>query len=285
GSKALFFNKDGTPKVAGDTIKNPDLAWVLGKIAEGGADGFYKGEVAQKWVSDLRAHGNTMKLSDLARYFAPEREPVRGTYRGYTFYASAPPVSGGAEMAGKLNLLEHFEKPKLYTEDAATMHAIVSAWLLVPSTRNRIADPDLWPTDIAPIISKDTAALRWRCYDPAKALVPAQFRGDTLKCALPAMQDGRSKMDTSMTPPSIFHLASSSPCGPDHATEVTYCHSSGTTAFTVADNEGNVVAVTQTLGTWGGDFYVTPGLGFLSNDKLTSYGTDSTQYGSRLAFA
>jgi gamma-glutamyltranspeptidase len=43
--------------------------------------------------------------------------------------------------------------------------------------------------------------------------------------------------------------------------------------------------VTQTLGTWGGDFYVTPGLGFLSNDKLTSYGTDSTQYGSRLAFA
>ncbi|MGH7655701.1 MAG: gamma-glutamyltransferase, partial [Gemmatimonadaceae bacterium] len=78
---------------------------------------------------------------------------------------------------------------------------------------------------------------------------------------------------------------SSVDCGPDHATEVTYCHSSGTTAFTVADNEGNAVAVTQTLGTWGGDFYVTPGLGFLSNDKLTSYGTDSTQYGSRLAFA
>jgi len=43
--------------------------------------------------------------------------------------------------------------------------------------------------------------------------------------------------------------------------------------------------VTQTLGTWGGNFYVTPGLGFLSNDKLTSYGTDPTQYGSRLPFA
>ncbi|MFI5231841.1 MAG: gamma-glutamyltransferase [Gemmatimonadales bacterium] len=285
GSRALFFNKDGTPKVAGDTIRNPDLAWVLGRIAEGGADGFYKGEVAQKWVSDLRAHGNTMKLSDLARYFAPEREPVSGTYRGYTFYASAPPVSGGAEMAGKLNLLEHFEKPKPYTEDAATMHAIVSAWLLVPSTRNRIADPDLWPTDIAPIISKDTAALRWRCYDPNKALTPEMLRGDVLKCALPAMEDGRSKMDTSTTSSSIFDLPSSSPCGEDHAIEVAYCHSSGTTAFTVADNEGNVVAVTQTLGTWGGDFYVTPGLGFLSNDKLTSYSTDSTQYGSRLAFA
>ena len=53
----------------------------------------------------------------------------------------------------------------------------------------------------------------------------------------------------------------------------------------MADNDGNVVAVTQTLGTWGGNFYVTPGLGFLSNDKLTSYGTDSTQYGHRLPFA
>jgi gamma-glutamyltranspeptidase/glutathione hydrolase len=280
GSRALFF-KDGKPKVAGDTIRNPDLAWVLGKIADGGADGFYKGEVAQKWVSDLHSKGNTMKASDLARYFAPEREPVSGTYRGYTFYASAPPVSGGAELAGRLNLLEHFEKPKLYTEDAATMHAIVSAWLLVPSTRNRIADPDLWPTDIAPIVSKDTADLRWRCYDPNKALTPAQFRGDTLTCALAKQtEDGRPGDESS----SVFRLPSSV-CGDDHASEVDYCHAQGTTAFTVADNAGNAVAVTQTLGTWGGNFYITPGLGFLSNDKLTSYGTDPTQYGSRLAFA
>jgi len=53
----------------------------------------------------------------------------------------------------------------------------------------------------------------------------------------------------------------------------------------VADGDGNVVAVTQTLGTWGGNFYVTPGLGFLSNDKLTSYGTDPSRYGARLPFA
>jgi gamma-glutamyltranspeptidase len=289
GSRALFF-RDGQPKVAGDTIRNPDLAWVLGKIADEGADGFYKGEVAQKWVTDLRSKGNTMKMSDLARYFAQEREPVSGTYRGYTFYASAPPVSGGAELAGRLNLLEHFEKPKPYTEDAATMHAIVSAWLLVPSTRNRIADPDLWPVDIGPIVSKDTADIRWRCYDPNKALTPVELRGDTLKCALGTKTgDGRSKMEDGRPDAapgsSIFDRPSSVACEANHATEVAYCHSQGTTAFTVADNEGNVVAVTQTLGTWGGDFYVTPGLGFLSNDKLTSYGTDSTQYGSRLAFA
>jgi gamma-glutamyltranspeptidase len=71
----------------------------------------------------------------------------------------------------------------------------------------------------------------------------------------------------------------------EHAHEVSVCHSSGTTAFTVADADGNVVAVTQTLGTWGGNFYVSPGLGFIYNDKLTSYGTDPSQYGARLPYA
>ncbi|HVT39443.1 MAG TPA: gamma-glutamyltransferase [Gemmatimonadaceae bacterium] len=262
GSRTLFF-AGGKPRVAGDSIRNTDLAWVLDKIAQSGADGFYKGEVASKWVTDLRAKGNAMKLSDLARYYAPEREPVSGTYRGYTLYSSAPPVSGGAELAGRLNLLEQFDKPRLYTEDAATLHAAVSAWLLVPSSRNRIADPGLWAVDVAPIISKDTARLRWKCFDPAKALTPAIFHGDTLGCA-----GGGAKAEDD-----------------SHATEVEYRHAQGTTAFTIADNEGNAIAVTQTLGTWGGNFYVTPGLGFLSNDKLTSYGTDPAQYGSRLPFA
>jgi gamma-glutamyltranspeptidase len=67
-----------------------------------------------------------------------------------------------------------------------------------------------------------------------------------------------------------------------HAREVAVCHAAGTTAFAVADADGNAVAVTQTLGTWGGNFYVSPGLGFLYNDKLTTYGSDPAEYGARL---
>ncbi|MES2523870.1 MAG: gamma-glutamyltransferase [Gemmatimonadota bacterium] len=285
GSRALFF-RNGKPMVAGDTLRNPDLAWTLERIAKDGADGFYKGEVAKKWIDDIRPKGNAMKLTDLARYFAPEREPVSGTYRQYTVFSSAPPVSGGADLVGRLNLLERFPSPKKYTDDAATLHAALSAWFLVPSSRNRIADPALWPVDYAPIINKDTARVRWGCFDPGKALRPSDTRGDTLPClraAGPASKaapagSGRDGDD-------VPNDASLAPCGDDHAAEMTYCHSSGTTAYTVADNDGNVVAVTQTLGTWGGNFYVTPGLGFLSNDKLTSYGTDPSQYGSRLPFA
>ena len=295
-SRALFF-RDGQPVVAGDTIRNADLAWTLEQIAAKGADGFYKGDVAKKWVDDLHAKGNAMKLSDLARYYAPEREAVSGSYRGYTLWSSAPPVSGGAELVARMNLFEQFPKPVNYTNDATTLNAALSAWFLVPTTRNRVADPGLWSVDIAPIVSRDTAKARWACFHADKALRPSDVRGDTLACLKAAatttgsadkLPNNLSSLQTGSSDrlPDNYSLPEPvSPCGDDHAVQVSQCRAAGTTAFTVADNEGNVVAVTQTLGTWGGNFYVAPGLGFLSNDKLTSYGTDPTAYGSRLPFA
>jgi len=288
GSRALFF-RDGTPLQRGDTLRNPDLAWVLEQIAAKGADGFYKGDVAAKYADDLRAKGNAMKRSDLERYFANEREPVCGTYRTYRLCSSAPPVSGGADLVARLNLLEQFPAPQRYTDDAATLHAMLTAWFLTPSSRNRIADPALWPVDVASMVHKDTAKVRWQCYHADRALTPASVRGDTLAClkpVTPASVPGDNDVTSdAMTDTRSAAVERESPCGGDHAHEMAVCHAAGTTAFTVADASGNAVAVTQTLGTWGGNFYVTPGLGFLSNDKLTSYGTDPTQYGSRLPFA
>jgi gamma-glutamyltranspeptidase len=288
GSRALFF-RDGKPLQRGDTLRNPDLAWVLEQIAAKGADGFYKGDVAARYADDLRAKGNAMKRSDLERYFANEREPVCGTYRTYRLCSSAPPVSGGADLVARLNLLEQFPTPRRYTDDAATLHAMLSAWFLTPSSRNRIADPAMWPVDVASMVHKDTAKVRWQCYNADRALTPASVRGDTLACLKPVKPAPAPGQDegaaNAMTDGMSVAERRESPCGDDHAHEMAVCHAAGTTAFTVADANGNAVAVTQTLGTWGGNFYVTPGLGFLSNDKLTSYGTDPTQYGSRLPFA
>lgn len=284
GSRALFF-RDGKPLLAGDTLRNPDLAWVLEQIAAKGADGFYKGDVAERWVKDLHGKGNAMKTSDLARYFANEREPVCGTYRQYRLCSGSPPVSGGADLVARLNLLEQYPAPKRYSDDAGTLHAALSAWFLTPSSRGKIADPALWPIDVTSIVAKDSARVRWQCFDTEHALTPQSTRGDTLACL--KARSANTTAPASSAPPSSesASFASLSLCGEDHAAEMDVCHAAGTTAFTVADADGNVVAVTQTLGTWGGNFYVTPGLGFLSNDKLTSYGTDPTQYGSRLPFA
>ena len=272
-SRALFF-RDDQPLHAGDTIKNPDLAWTLEQIAKGGADAFYKGEIAKRMVNDLHAKGNAMKLSDLARYFAAERDAVPGTYRGYTFFSSAPPVSGGADLSAKMSLLEQYPNPKSYADDAGTLHAMIAAWQLVPSTRNRIADPSFWPTTTEPFTNKDTARIRWRCFDPNKALNPSLLRGDTLTCA---QEKKTASVELAQPPECVAH-------GYD-ASHAPSCRAAGTTAFAVGDADGNMVATTQTLGTWGGNFYVTPGLGFLYNDKLGSYGTDPTAYGARLPFA
>jgi len=274
GSKALFF-RDDQPLKAGDTLKNPDLAWTLEHIAKGGADGFYRGEVANKIVNDLRAKGNAMKLSDLARYFAAEREPVGTTYRGYTFFSSAPPVSGGADLSAKMNLLELYPSPKPYADDAGTLHAMIAAWQLTPSTRNRLGDPSLWPTNTEPFVNKDTARTRWKCFDPNKALNTALLRGDTLTCATADRKTASVELDH---PAECYaHGVGSDPALP--------CRAAGTTSFAVADADGNLVSTTQTLGTWGGNFYVSPGLGFLYNDKLGSYGNDPNAYGARLPFA
>lgn len=263
GPRALYF-PNGQPVRAGDTIRNPDLAWTLEQIAKGGAEAFYRGEIARRMVADLRGKGNAMQLTDLERYYAAEREPVSGTYRGYTLYSSAPPVAGGAQLVATLNLLEQFKDPKLYTDDPSTLHAMLSAWLLAPSSRNRIADPGLWPVTLEPFTSRDTAIARWRCYDPEHAPSLEALRGDIDACA-----GHKAEVPT--------------PTGGDD--DSTFHHAAGTTAFTVADADGNVVAVTQTLGTWGGNFYITPGLGFIYNDKLASYATDPDAYGARLPFA
>lgn len=285
-SRALFFS-DGKPRAAGDTIRNPDLAWTLQQIANDGANGFYRGEVARRLVNDLRGKGNAMRLTDLSRYFAADREPVATTYRGYSVFGSAPPVSGGATLAAQLNNLEQVGKLKIYTEDAATLHAMIAAWQLVPSSRNRIADPSLWPVDLSAFTSKDTAQRRWKCFDSARALTPAMFRGDTLTCAAaPANPTtGERGAEAATDRESMAYLSPDDPCNVQQHATGAVCRAQGTTAFVIADAEGNAVAVTQTLGTWGGNFYVTPGLGFLYNDKLTSYGTDPTGYGARLPYA
>ena len=300
-SRALFFPK-GEPLHAGDSLKNPDLARTLKAIADSGAQTFYSGDVGRRMVADLRGQGNAMRIADLRNYYAAERDAVSGTYRGYTLYSSAPPVSGGATLVAQLNLLEQQKATKEYTEDAASLHAILEAWKLVP--RARIADPGLWPVNITAMTSKDTARYRWRCFDPRRALQPNDIRGDSLACAKPAPAATRSErgegldlgvvlssgesvvLSGSEGPASKINVALNnehSPCSDYSRYESgQFCHQTGTTGFTVADADGNIVSVTQTLGTWGGNFYVSPGLGFIYNDKLGSYGTDPESYGSRL---
>ena len=271
-SMELFF-PNGEPLKAGDLFKNPDLGWTLEEIAEGGGDAFYEGEVARRIVEDLRGQGNAMTMNDMARYFAVERHPVVGEYRGHTIYSAAPPVSGGVSLIAKLNLLNNFAPMGLYSENAASLHALIEASKLQPSTRGRLADPSLWPVDIDPVIDPGAAKIRWtRCFDSQKATLPDDLRSNTGGMPECAREQDRIA--------SVWFENDLACQDTDEG-----CSYTGTTAFAIADGEGNFVSVTQTLGTWGGNFYVTPGIGFPYNDKLRSYGSNPTGYGARLPYA
>ena len=93
-SRAKFYKPDGSNYEVGDVYRQPDLAWTLEQIAEGGADAFYRGEIARRIAADMAKHNGLITLEDLAGYRVVEREPVRGTFRGYDIAAMSAPSFG-----------------------------------------------------------------------------------------------------------------------------------------------------------------------------------------------
>src|SRR5947209_2291362 len=84
-----IFQRDGNYYKAGDTFRQPELARTLERLS-GEPDSFYKGAIAKELVEAVRKGGGLMTEQDLANYEVKERQPVRGTYRGYEVI-SAPP--------------------------------------------------------------------------------------------------------------------------------------------------------------------------------------------------
>ena len=97
---------------AGDRLVQKDLARTLRRIADDGADGFYKGPVADLIAAEMKDGGGLITKKDLEAYTANERKPIHGTYRGYDVYAPPPPSSGGTCLVEMLNILENFDLRK-----------------------------------------------------------------------------------------------------------------------------------------------------------------------------
>jgi len=114
---AEVFLPAGKALVAGDTVRQPDLARTLRALAADGRDGFYKGPVARKLVDGVRAAGGIWSLDDLANYKVVEREPIRTTFRGMTIVSAPPPSAGGVALAEIFNILDGYDLPKLAAPD------------------------------------------------------------------------------------------------------------------------------------------------------------------------
>lgn len=154
---AAIFMPGGELPAIGDTIVQANLAATLERVAEQGADGFYRGETAEKLVAGVRAEGGIWTMEDLANYRAVEREPIRTQFGDYTLLTAPPPSSGGIAIAQILELIEPFGYFDMDRVDR--VHLLAEA--MRRAYRDRalyLGDPDFTdiPTDL--LLSENYAA-------------------------------------------------------------------------------------------------------------------------------
>jgi gamma-glutamyltranspeptidase / glutathione hydrolase len=164
------FSSNGTPYNAGDVWRQTDLASVLERISAQRRDGFYTGETARLIVAEMQRGGGMITLEDLALYQPVEREPVRGSYRGYDVISMAPPSSGGVAMVEMLNILEGFDLRGMGHNTAPYIHHLAEAMRRAYRDRAQyVADPDFADVPVARLTSREHAAELRRTIDPARA--------------------------------------------------------------------------------------------------------------------
>ena len=171
---ARLFLPDGRPPAPGERWVAPDLGRSLRAVASGGADGFYRGELAERLLAFLRREGARFEPADFARQIDETfvYPAIATDYRSFTVYETAP-VSQGFLLLSQLNILEGLDLRPLPLVGADRIHLLVEAKKLAFEDRNRHAvDPAFvrWP--LAELIGKEHAARRRAEIDLRKARLP-----------------------------------------------------------------------------------------------------------------
>ena len=171
--RQVYFRADGKLKRPGDILRNPEMARTLERIAEGGAEIFYRGEIAREIAADMEAQGGGITLEDLAGYRVREKAPCWGAYRGLRV-ASNPPPAGGASLIELLQILGHFELGALEHNSPEHLRILAEAmkWMTIDKDAH-MGDPDFVDVPLERLLSTEhSAALAARIRSGEKAFVP-----------------------------------------------------------------------------------------------------------------
>ncbi len=250
-----FYDDNGAPWPVGHVLKNPAYAATLTAIADGGADAFYGGAIAEAIVEAVNAAPNPggMTLDDIAAYRPEKVDPVCSGYRGYQICSMAPPSSGGVTTLQILSMLEPFDLAGAGALSIESLHLIFEASRLAYADRNEyLADNKqlaegggLSPAQvISGLLSPDYLAMRAAKIDAAAA-ADAVAAGDPS----PYADDGAGVWkpmgkNASPEPPSTSH-------------------------FVIVDGEGNVVSMTATVEFAFGSHLMAGGM--ILNNQLTDF--------------
>jgi gamma-glutamyltranspeptidase / glutathione hydrolase len=213
---AAVFLPGGKAPAPGDVFKNPQLAASLELIAQGGRDVFYKGAIAKAIAEDMQRRHGLLTAKDLADHHADWIDPISTTYRGYQVL-ELPPNTQGVTALEMLNILEGFDLKSLGHNTAASLHLMVEAKRIAFADRGAwVGDPSTTPAKaIERMLSKDYAAERRKEISPDKAA--AAYK--------PLALEGRT-----------------TPAAGDEPT-----NHGDTVYLTVADSQGNVISLIQSL--------------------------------------
>lgn len=235
-SAAVFLNADGEPMKEGDTIKQADLAKSYRAIAEHGSDWFYRGPFAETTAAWMAENGGILTAEDFANYVPKLREPLVTTYRGLDIIGFPPPSSGGIHVAQMLQILEHFDLPKL--EPAQRTHLIAETMKLA------FADRAHWLGDA------DYAPVPRGLIDPAYA------------------EELAKKIDLEKVTEVPGH---GTPPRADSDFFGGFDDSKHTQHLCTADGFGNWVSMTSTINTAFGSKVVIPGTGIVLNNEMDDF--------------
>lgn len=205
---------DGKVPQKGDIFKNPALATTYEKIATGGRDAFYKGDIARILVNYMKQQGGFLKLEDLSSHQSEWVTPVSTNYRGYDVW-ELPPNGQGIAALQILNLLEQYDIEGMGFGSVDYIHTFVEAKKLAFADRAKFyADPDFNTIPVDWLISKAYAKQRNKLIAPnkaAKTVNAGPIEGDTIYLTVAdkngnmvsLIQSNYRGMGSGMTPPEL----------------------------------------------------------------------------------
>ena len=228
---SYFRNSNGEITKPGEVWKQPSLAKSLKLIRNNGHDGFYKGEIAHEIENYMKKNGGLITKTDLEKYSAIERKPIKGTYKEFEIYSMPPPSSGGVALVEMMNMLELVDLDSIEFNSTDYVHLIAEVMRRAFADRAEyLGDPDFNPDmPLDKLTSKAYAKKRYENIDMSIASV-----SDSALYGHP--YDGNN-----------------------------------TTHFSVVDKEGNAVSLTYTLEDSYGSQLGSNNLGFIFNNEMQDF--------------
>jgi gamma-glutamyltranspeptidase/glutathione hydrolase len=209
------FMPEGKTPAKGEIFRNPGLANTLEKIARGGRDAFYKGDIAKIIAKYMKEQGGFLTFDDMAAHRSEWVEPVSVNYRGYDIW-ELPPNGQGIATLQILNILEGYDIESMGFGSKEYLHLFIEAKKLAFEDRAKYyADPDFAKIPVDMLISEEYAAERRklinsdraaRSYDPGVPeagntiyLTVADSQGNMVSL----IQSNYRGMGSGMTPPGL----------------------------------------------------------------------------------